>query len=255
MMLWTKGSFVLKILSTALLSLCLLGSSCNRKPEPPKPVIQQIATHRITFEKNGDDAGVCTGTAIGPHALMTAHHCNDEGDSDTIRLDMTLQEKFHIEKILTDGRDHDVYLLDGPAFTNVAFYKTRPIKVGEPVYVWGDGDGVYPPRKLTGVEAKLFMEYSDVDARSGLAMFTMKVIPGDSGSIVWSEDGYMLAVTTYLHLTENRVQDGTIDFQLAFTDDQIIEAETFSPAPFVSKAKPSKLPMSPFSFGFPFNIK
>jgi len=245
--------FLLALALALALALGAFTVQCDRKPVPAvQPLvvsIQQKATHMITFMKYGEGAGICTGTAIGPHAILTAHHCNKDGDVDTIKLDNAFQEEMHIEKVLTDGRDHDIYLLDGPAFTNIAFYKSRPTKVGEKVYLYGDGGGNYPPRRLEGNEVTLFTDYSDVDARNHQIMFTMKPIPGDSGSAVWSEDGNIVAVTTYLWLSapSGGTVLGAVDFEPGFTEDQITEEETFAPSPYVKKSEVKPV-RSPFTF-------
>ena len=54
------------------------------RPERIEPMtLQRRATHRVKYGN-----GLCTATAIGPHALLTATHCNKHGEDATINLDL-----------------------------------------------------------------------------------------------------------------------------------------------------------------------
>lgn len=228
---------VRRILAAAI----LLAAVCSFRITHNKPTTyyvtpQESATHMVTYvSEGGRELGECTATAIGPHALLTASHCADESDTTKIMLDLSTR-RYRIKKILTDNRDHDIYLLDGPAFTNTVPYRTRQVKAGEHVYVWGDGEGQYPARRLDGTEKPIF-DPSDVDAAQGEVHFTMPVIPGDSGSAVYADDGAIVAITTYrwdddslLNKLLGIPNTSTLDFEPNFTNAQIAEALAYDPS-------------------------
>jgi hypothetical protein len=252
----------MKILPLLTLALALCFTACSHLHKPvvlSVPTKSQIkaeyATHEIVLQKNDEDAGQCTALAIAPHALMTAHHCNEDGTAHSFKADLTLQEEFHIQKVLTDGRDHDIYLVDGPAFQNFILYRVRPAKMGEWVYLWGDGGGEYPSRVLFGT-VTTFFDPSEIDRWNGMVTFSMPVIPGDSGSAVFaSSDDSIVAVTTYLWRGVGTTK--TIDFTPNFTDDQLAEAESFAPDSNRSYPQEHKLPkpkLNDFMFGDPFGF-
>lgn len=227
------------------------------KPRPVEPMtIQRRSSHLIEYYQGTRRQGSCTGTVLGPHAILTATHCDERREVRDIRLDFSLRA-FHIEKFLTDGNDHDIYLVDGPAFTNFVPYKVRPAKLGEQVYLFGSGAGQFPPRRLNGVRLA-WDDPSDVDADAGIVRFSMPVILGDSGSAVFAQDGTIVAVTTYL-FNEPYVfgfleDTSTVDFIPSFTPPQIEEAVKFEPTAYVEVIPKSKAPTFPFSpFGFNFN--
>ena len=87
--------------------------SCATKHNP---IVAQAhkTTHHIEMETILG-GGSCSATSIGPHALLTASHC--EAPSDVIAVDDVKQI---IVRVIRDGRDHSIYLLDGPAFA--AYY-------------------------------------------------------------------------------------------------------------------------------------
>src|SRR5713226_3523673 len=53
----------------------------------------------------------CSATAIGPHALLTATHC--ELGSDELQIDGL---SAHISKKLRDGNDHTIYIFSDTTF-------------------------------------------------------------------------------------------------------------------------------------------
>jgi hypothetical protein len=183
----------------------------------------------VVFLRGTRAVGECTATAIGPHALLTASHCNKDDKLTKIHLDLVLND-YHIQKTLTDNRDHDIYLIDGPPLHNFVEYKVRPAKSWERVHIYGDGEGQYPPRRLDGIKLP-FDDFSEIDQSQGVVRFGMEVIPGDSGSAVIAEDGSIVAVTTYLWKENEQDKHwSTVDFLPAFTDEQITEAFTFAPS-------------------------
>ncbi len=99
----------------------------------------------VTFFRGDRASGLCTATAIGPHALLTASHCN-EHDLKKIHLDIVLND-YHIQKTLTDGRDHAIFLIDGPSLHDFVDYKVRAALPGEHVHLYGNGEGEYPAHR------------------------------------------------------------------------------------------------------------
>ncbi len=214
-----------------LATLIFVGCAPKRLPVPkPVDLVTQRATHMVSFMDGEEKKGLCTATAIGPHALMTASHCNKDEKLTTIHLDVVLNG-FHIQKTLTDDRDHDIYLIDGPALQNTLPYKVRAAKPGEHVHLYGNGGGEYPARREDGVRLA-FDDPSEIDNSEGIVEFSLKVIPGDSGSaVVSNEDGSIVALTTYLWTDNKTKVTTTVDFLPGFTDAQITEATTFVPDP------------------------
>ena len=129
-------------LGIALALLCVF-SPAPTKHAPALITPERRATHMITYYEdsasgNSVRSGLCTGTAVGPHALLTALHC-DEGQSDTFSLDLAVR-KYKIIGHIYDGQDHIIYHLDGPAFTEFVTIKEREAVLGEAVTSYGDGE-------------------------------------------------------------------------------------------------------------------
>jgi hypothetical protein len=182
----------------------------RKKPSPAvKPVVgpAQKATHMIRFydgDFSHDEDALCTATAIGPHALITDEHCNFSSQPDkVVILDLT-KHRYHIVAIARDGNDHLILLLDGDPLGTYVKIETRPPVVGEHVTMYGDGEGAYPPEKREGTVIA-FDDPSDLDLAAGLTFYNLNVIPGDSGSAVFGDDGKLVGLVTYRH--EDEVQN------------------------------------------------
>lgn len=185
-----------------------------------KLTLERSATHEISYVQvlnNGEhkDVGRCTGTAIGPHALLTAQHCDEEGIR-IIHMDYSVRE-YHILVGMIDGRDHAIYILDGPAFKNYVNVQQRVTKMGESVTSYGTGGDDFPPHTYQGtvIACSNGGDQSDVDALDDTACLSIEAIPGDSGSAVYGNDGAIVALLTYA----NQDPPSSTGFSLAFDDE------------------------------------
>jgi len=200
------------------------------KPQPfhiDHPVSWQARTsHMLSFAmKDNTQVDICTGTVIGPHAVMTADHCDSNDQFPKVFLDYSTRP-YEILRAEHDDRDHAIYFLDGPAFTEIEPYNVRSPQYGEAVYIYGFGHGQYPAMPKHGVVIREY-DPSEINRAQGFVYETMPVIPGDSGSAVYGADGAILGLLTY------QIVDGIIfkkeesaSFQLAFTPEQIVVAQS-----------------------------
>lgn len=203
-----------------------------------RPSTLQARTSHLLFLPTEDGTAVCTGTVIGPHAILTAEHCSPEK---IVRFDYAV-ETYNVLYLMKDDREHIIFLVDGPPFTEIQPYITRAPVVGESTYLYGFGKRVYPATAKLGI---VLNEYdpSEVDLREGLFYVSNPVLQGDSGSAVYGQDGYILGVVTY------RLTDGLPDlishggvFRLAFTPKQVEVAQRFCPGWVKSLSKPRTAP-------------
>ena len=178
----------------------------------------------ITYYVSDSDQpeGLCTGTAVGPHALLTALHC-DRGETDTISLDLSVQ-KFHIIGTAYDGRDHIIYHLDGPAFTHYVVIKQREAVLGETITSYGDGHQDFPQHTYYGtvITDDNGGDTSEIDQADGTRVFSIPVVPGDSGSAVYGRDGDIVALVTYGGTTDEG-QNNAVGFALNFKPEVLEE--------------------------------
>src|ERR1022692_2192877 len=195
MMLWTidKGNPVKSIVSL-ILTVVIACTPVFAMPKHPESTAQRKAAHQIVFETTHTEDGVveigkalCTASAIGPHALLTATHC-DAGET-TLQVDHELITRTILGRI-TDGEDHTIFLIDGPAYKDTMgrFYSTQDT-IGDKVFMYGDGGRMYPPMYRTGYRmGSEVMEAGDVPEGmpiGELYIFDMNIVGGDSGSAIY----------------------------------------------------------------------
>lgn len=201
---------------------------------------QHRAMHWIVTEDDHDAYG-CTATAIGPHALVTAEHCDMKAvDEDGTPQDgspilffvdplgkpdyLTAKTPYKIQAKAFDGRDHMILFVSGPAFKDIVPWTTMEPSQGETVAWFGNPAGI----------RDMFREGYVMGVQSAPVPFHMKeqplflvaagAVPGDSGSLVFDEKtGKIVGIVTY------GVNDGQFMgmFALRFDASQILAAQLY----------------------------
>jgi hypothetical protein len=155
----------------------------------PKSVIK--STHRIEVSSvtTNDDEQVdfiCSATAIGKHALLTATHC-DLG-TDTLKVDDT---DTRILDRIADDRDHTIFIV-AMRFKDVASFASTPLELGDEVWIRGNPIGLNQMVRYGHYAGSQMIE-GDPEARL-IAMFDINGWQGDSGAAVFNKHGEIVAV-------------------------------------------------------------
>lgn len=184
---------------------------------------EQLASHMVTFlNDKGEEGGTCSATAIGPHAFLTARHCDQQYDAEGVQFDRTL-EQHDILGHISDRRDHTIYITNGTPFTNYSPVVAADAVVGETVTMYGDGSRIYPPLPHFG-KVMDCDDPSDLAAAAGEACFSLQIIPGDSGSAVYNTKGEIVGLITYSIMHEPFTAEG---FALHFSQSVLDRAASF----------------------------
>lgn len=159
------------------------------------------------------DTGVCSGTAVGPHAILTATHCLDY---------KTLVVRGHnvvVQKRMDDGNDHTI-LIVAQSFKRWSRFGAVPAR-GESVYVIGSPGGL-PGIYSSGNDAGT----STDDGGRMVYLFNLPTWFGDSGAAIYGSNGGIVAtVSEILTLNDGRAAlYMVIAFPFNFTDKQLAEA-------------------------------
>jgi len=200
-----KTNVMRSILSIILmLAMVALPASAFNPTKSP----QRKAAHMIVFaivEDGQTGKALCSSSAIGPHALLTAGHC-DMGETE-LTVDNELSPRAIFSRI-NDGEDHVIFLVGGSAFkdTMAKFYSPdtyAPDKVGDEIFLWGDGAGLYPPQFRQGRSMGTIV-IPDKELKGmlvsdpNLLMFDVNIIGGDSGSAIYDlHTGKLVTLVTY----------------------------------------------------------
>ena len=154
-------------LAVLLLALC----ACVAFASTRKPIDPHDATLRLGFED-----GLCSGTAVGPHTLLTARHCFNH------RLVTVNNQPVKVGKVRPEGRDAVTVEVD---MTFPAYLQRGPMPAqGDRVRIWGNPLGE-PDVMRVGYVARAWTDGIVLD---------MRVCFGDSGAGVVDDRNRVVAV-------------------------------------------------------------
>ena len=151
------------------------------------------------------ERGTCSGTAVGPHVLLTASHCMTKGK--------VLAINGWSPKVISvrhDGADHALVVVD-LTFNRPARVASQSPSVGDVVFIWGNPEGFND-----------LLRYGRVSGAEGVTLLDLNAYFGDSGAGVFNEQGQLVGVVSSLAGSPEFHQVGM--FPMAFTDIQLRES-------------------------------
>lgn len=200
----------LRPLTSCLTALLLLLTSAFPTVTPRRADDRESkAYHHIIHDTllNGDS---CSATAIGPHAILTATHC--ELGTDTVNID---DIPITITKKIRDGHDHTIYVVDADFAVWLPLDQRAPLP-NERVRSWG-WPGGQPTMVYAEGEFLRAVDLGDVIPKDITSwLFILPTYSGDSGAAVISDSGKILTV---ISLGDNEAH--MFAFPLAFTNAQL----------------------------------
>ena len=189
------------LVTMALLFSCLTSLSALT---PVQKEEQHKATLEILMINKALHAGAgCSATAIAPHVLLTAQHCDVENgllylnqNSKPYTNGQTVTEKYY------DNNDHMSMVVPSVEFKHFITYdasKVRKITQGEHLYFWGNPALVLNQyREVYATGTFPSTNQDAVNASGPFEMVSGPVVGGDSGSAIFSaEDGQLVGITTW----------------------------------------------------------
>lgn len=219
------------LLTFLLLTLPLSGASRNVSRRFKR---EHRAMHWIVTENRSDAAG-CTATAIGPHALLTAQHCDLPSDGSPVifLVDPIKEPDYLIDRTnywitgkVFDGSDHMILLVSGPAFADIVPYDVAPPRQGEMVAWFGNPLGIRDQFREGYVSGATDapVPFQSKDKPQSMWRVAAGSLPGDSGSLVFDEKTQQIVgIVTY------SINDGTFMgmFVPHFSASQILSAQLY----------------------------
>lgn len=163
---------------------------------------------------------LCSATAIGPHALLTASHCEMPDD------ELLIQEGSIDTQIvgrLRDGSDHTIYLVTA-TFENYALVnQSDRLEQSEEVFLFGNPGDWHDIYRRGYVAGRYRNEI----------LFDFPVFHGDSGAAVFNASGEIVGVLTGQQRQQTDDESDNIklafSFRLSFSDAQLAQAKSFTP--------------------------
>lgn len=181
-------------------------------------------TH-VIYQHTLLDGSKCSATAIGPHALLTASHC--EQATSKITIDDN-DEPSKILNVIRDEQDHTIYIV-GDTFKEYAVISVVPPVVGDDVFMFGN------PGKKTNIFRKGYVVYtrgvsvSLFSVTPAFVAYDLNGFEGDSGAGIFNDSGELVGVVSVADIEVDE-KDKTFTMKLmvcpnlAFTADQLKES-------------------------------
>lgn len=187
-----------------LTALCLFAPALAQ----PQTVEQHKAMHGIDMEL-GSETSFCTAYAVGKQALATAHHC---WLGNKIKVD---GQPAVINQVITDGEDHDLWLVSGITFKDYVALNIRVPAMGEHIHLWGNPSGIRDQYR------EGYVMGFDKDGSHKNILFDLHTMPGDSGALIFGADGSVVGMT---HAHIDFVHES---YFFKFTPAQLKQAQDF----------------------------
>jgi len=214
------------VLPVILLGFCAMAAfNIYVMPIHEGVVFHKTRSASVVLTYTGESSASCGGTAIGPHAVLAAFHCQDDGH-ELVKVD---NWPVRVRLRMLDDQDHAIYLVDGPRFSRWAEVTIRPLRYGETVHSWGSPDMFYFLfRDGTYAGEHVVSEWSDAFYPAArLQLFNYQSGPGDSGAGIFDSRGRVVAVESAFYHRGGLAL--VIAFPLGFTPWQLETARNFEP--------------------------
>jgi S1-C subfamily serine protease len=206
-----------------VLLLILLTLAGCAEGHPREPSVYERADE-VSFRLEQDSGVICSGWAIGHHAIVTDEHCI-EGGVKGWRID---GRRVRVSQVLKDGNDH-VILITDLYFRQVA--KLGPVpQRGDEVFTLGNPDGqsdILLRGHVAGFKGTYVVEgwgkFYDI------TLIDSNDWKGCSGAAVFDSQGRVIGVVNAIWPFPNRGWKLAAAFGLRFTPDQYTIATNAGP--------------------------
>jgi hypothetical protein len=233
----------------ALLCACI----CATATAAVNPAITKAhaASHKLEMSRvTGGEAGHCSGTAIAPHAILTATHCSSP--SSVITID---GKDADVLGTMGDGLDHTIIMVSA-TFKDYVDVNVVKLEQADEVFVFGNPgpfDDVFRKGYVAGFDRPRSPEtFAEIMAEGKthahnksvqITYYDLNGFFGDSGSGIFGSDGRVVGVTSFI--TGGSAQDFILKFmggyELRISPAQLKLAREFVPPAAPEDLKPIHL--------------
>lgn len=214
-----------------LSAVLLLLTPCFAKVDPAVDKAHEASYH--IAQGTVSSSGLCSATAIGPQALLTATHCEEPTDDIEIVGSKIAGEAIIVAR-LRDSLDHTIFLVKNISFPVwVDVLQDKP-ELAQDVFSFGNpGDWIDIFQK--GYIAGIKYDTSAFNRKPPLIFIAIQAYEGSSGSGVFNTDGVLIVVLSYAASQKDSDGAASISFAAAyplhFEKAALDKARTFTVAP------------------------
>jgi V8-like Glu-specific endopeptidase len=212
-----------------VLLLVVLGLSLPAFAISPAIIKAHKASYQIG-QMTVSDGARCSATAIGPHALLTATHCELPSDDLYIRGE---ENPVAIVARIRDGQDHSILLLKGVTFADYVEVDQKSLQVTDDVFTIGnpgDWTDIYQKGYVAGLKVDRSMAAAMGEGEPDKILIDIQAFPGESGAGIFNTSGVLVAVLSgdQMQTREGVSMDLGFAYFLNFKPEDIARAKAFS---------------------------
>jgi len=213
-----------------------IGVSNGQSSTPNVYATAHRTTHQIFEATIVSEPRACSATAIAPHALLTASHC--ELPTNAVAVDGS-RDIMEIQGVIRDGYDHTIYLVSG-TFKHYAEFSSARTNVGDDVFLFGN------PGELSDILRKGYIAKAPLDNVTAIQRMFLGPIAdqvtydfngffGDSGAAIFNSTGEIIGVVSQILSQSSPEPRGTVTqnlmvgYVIHFTPAQLKQAEQYVP--------------------------
>jgi hypothetical protein len=198
------------------------------------------SAHRIGILAVGEgELGSCSGTAIGPHALLTATHCSSP--SAVVSIDGNDAD---VLGTMGDGLDHTIILVSATFKDYVDVAARVNLDQSEEIFVFGNPGpfkDVYrkgyvagfnkPEKPETALQALTAPKQHAGNDGVKVTFYDLNGFFGDSGSALFNLEGKIVGVTSFIvgAANEGYTMKYMGSYELRISKEQFKQAREFNP--------------------------
>lgn len=218
----------------SLVAVVLLFLPCVAAVNPAVEKAHNASYHIAQMTLMG--GSMCSATAIGPHALLTATHCELPTDDLEI-MGQTVGGDAIIVGRIRDYVDHTILLIKNIEFPVWVSVVEKKPSLGDDVFTFGNPGtwtDIFQKGYVAGLQFDTSMEAQLTgNAKPPEILLDFQAYPGTSGSGVFNLDGDLVfVVSSYHEQSDDKVAIAFASaYPLLFSKDELAKATAFTVAP------------------------
>lgn len=178
-----------KLVGLLVLALATTSCSTSMAASPQERAVASVVSLSTVVE--GVHIPFCGGAVLNEHEILTAIHCMEGQEDLPLLVDGVATDWSRVRK---DESDHLVIRVESTLTKKPVKMATKPLRVGDKVFVYGTPSGIPTLMYREGAYAGRTQMYGRT-----VDYYALQAWKGDSGSPVFNEKGELVATVSVVY--------------------------------------------------------